>query len=160
MKNILIIGAGGYLGSYLGNYLTKNGYECLGIDSGFFINGMFIDNFNFELKFNDARKISIEVIKKFDCVLMLAGISNDPFGNLDAKKIYDPTRNYALKIAKICKKLGVKFIFPSSCSIYGYSEKEINEKNNTNPLTPYSVNKKQVEEDSNRLCARRFAVQL
>lgn len=50
---------------------------------------------------------------------MLARISNDPFGNLSYEEVYDPARNYAIKVTKICKRIGVLFIFPSSCSVYG-----------------------------------------
>ena len=70
----------------------------------------------------DARNITAKDLAKFDCVLMLAGVSNDPFGNLDPKLIYDPTVKYALDIAKLCKKLNIKYIFPSSCSVYGISQ--------------------------------------
>ena len=36
MERILITGSLGYFGSLLSNYLTENGYECIGYDIGFF----------------------------------------------------------------------------------------------------------------------------
>ena len=54
---------------------------------------------------------------------------------------------YLKRIAKICKRYSIKFIFPSSCSLYGASKtkKLINEKGELNPITHYSKNKKEVE---------------
>lgn len=144
---ILIIGAQGYLGSYLGNYLTKNNYICDGLDSGFFKEGILADQLNFKIFQEDVRGIKESKIKQYDCVVMLAGISNDPFGNLNPNKIYDPTTKYALEVAKICKKYKIKFIFPSSCSVYGYSEVAANENSAVNPLTPYSQNKIDIEKE-------------
>ena len=69
--------------------------------------------------FKDVRNINEDEIKDFQCVVLLSAISNDPFGDLDPKLIYNPTTEYTLKIAKICKKNKIKFIFPSSCSVYG-----------------------------------------
>ena len=31
-------------------------------------------------------------------------------------------------IAKLCKKLGIRFIFPSSCSVYGYGKEIFSDK--------------------------------
>ena len=37
-KKILIVGSQGYLGSHLTGYLSDYGYQCRGIDTGFFSN--------------------------------------------------------------------------------------------------------------------------
>jgi len=76
---------------------------------------------------------------------------------MEVKKIYDPTRIYANKIATLCKKLGIRFIFPSSCSIYGVEQGMIDESGDTNPQTPYSLNKLQIEEDLKELADKDFS---
>ncbi|MBC8226492.1 MAG: SDR family oxidoreductase [Gammaproteobacteria bacterium] len=146
-KNILIIGSEGYLGSRLSPYLKKYGYNITGMDTGFFMSGNLTEPDDHIFIQKDARAIQANDIEHFDIVIMLAGISNDPFGHMTAKQIYDPTREYAIKIAAICKQLKIKFIYPSSASIYGLgSNKLLTEKDSVSPQTPYSLNKLQVEE--------------
>lgn len=159
MKKVLIIGNQGYLGSILTDYLLDRGYYCVGADIGFFKNGNLYSNQKVPMINKEARTISEIDIDGFDAVLMLAGISNDPFGNLSYEEVYDPTRVYAIKIAKICKKLGVKYIFPSSCSVYGDGGdgSELTEDSPTNPLTPYSLNKLQIEQDLSELSDENFS---
>jgi nucleoside-diphosphate-sugar epimerase len=156
-KNVLIIGSQGYLGSRLSVYLRQHDYYCATIDTGFFKDGLLtsIDDKNTISK--DARFIVEDDIKNFDSVILLAGISNDPFGHMSSEQIYDPTRDYALKIASMCKKIGIQFLYPSSCSVYGAASNEfLNEDSPTNPQTPYSVNKLQVEEGLSLIADENF----
>ena len=146
-KKILVIGSQGYLGSRLTQYLDSYNYECEGIDTGFFKEGMLSKPHKVKTLHSDARLIGEKELKGYTEVVLLAGISNDPFGDLTSEKIYDPTRDYALRLASICKKIGIKFIFPSSCSVYGAAGKDfLTEQDQTNPQTPYSTNKIQIEE--------------
>jgi nucleoside-diphosphate-sugar epimerase len=145
-KKILIIGSQGYLGSHLIGYLSNLGYHCKGIDTGFFSNGILQPINSEDVVKKDARSIIKDDLNGFDALILLAGISNDPFGRLTAEQIYDPSRDYALSIALMCKELGVKFIYPSSCSVYGAAaDGFLTEDSPTNPQTPYSINKLQVE---------------
>ena len=148
MKKIFITGYRGYIGSVLTDYLEARGYECVGYDTGFFRKGMLYPPSHGEGAFRDVRDLTEADLEGVDAVVHLAGISNDPFGNLDAAKIYDPTRAYARAIAEICKKKSIRFIFASSCSVYGKGGDEaLNEESPVYPQTPYSVNKLQIEDD-------------
>src|SRR3989344_6504243 len=146
MKKVLVTGSQSYIGSILTPYLLKNNYSCIGIDSGFIKDCTLYPTNDAETIYKDVRDITKKDLQGFDVVVHLSGISNDPFRNFDPVKIYDPVRDYTLKIAKLCKKLGIKFIFSSSCSVYG---KGINgfsdEKSQVFPQTPYSLNKIQIE---------------
>lgn len=146
-KKVLIIGSQGYLGSRLADFLYHHDYVCIGADIGFFRNGVLYNPCSSQILMKEARTVDEHDIEPFDVVILLAGISNDPIGNLDPKAFYHPTRAYALKIAEMCKKLGVRFIFPSSCSIYGIAEGTLDETGKTNPQTQYSLNKLEVEQD-------------
>ncbi len=150
-KKILIIGCSGYLGSYLTDFLLKKNYICEGIDIGFFDKCNLYKEKKFKIKKKSASKISENDIKKFDVVVQLAAFSNDPYGNLDSKKFYKPTTKYTIKIAKICKKHKIQFIFPSSCSVYGYGKNVFSETSKTKPLTDYSKNKIEIEKKLNKL---------
>ena len=158
MNRILITGSLGYLGSVLTGYLNENGYDVVGFDTGFFKDQLLYQPMATETLLRDARTITEDDLKNIDVVVHLAGISNDPVGKLDAAMVYDPTRVYTSKIAKICKKIGVKFIFASSCSVYGLGEDELlTESSPTYPQTFYSLNKLQIEGDLQSISDKDFS---
>jgi nucleoside-diphosphate-sugar epimerase len=156
-QKILVIGSQGYLGSRITDYLQEHGYNCVGADVGFFKHGVLYHPSPVPMLNREAGTLTEADLEGFDIVLQLAGISNDPFGNLKPETIYDPTRNYAVKIAKICKKLGVRYLFPSSCSVYGIGEGMLDEDGATRPQTPYSMNKLQIEQDLAELADATFS---
>ena len=156
-KKILIVGSQGYLGSRLTGYLQERGYVCTGADIGFFRNAVLYQPGPIPMLENEARTLTESDLEEFDVVVQLAGISNDPFGNLSPEAIYDPTRVYAIKIAQICKKLGVRYLFPSSCSVYGIGKGMQDEDAPTHPQSPYSFNKLQIEQDLAELADSSFS---
>ena len=159
-KKILITGCGGYLGSYLMPYLHNKGYEVSGQDIGFFKDCSLYKNEQIEklIQYKDSNDLVPSDIKNFDVLIHLSGISNDPLNQLTSEKVYDPTRSYTLRIAKICREFNVKFIFASSCSVYGASTTTnyLDENSNTNPQTGYSLNKLQIEQDLNSIASENF----
>jgi nucleoside-diphosphate-sugar epimerase len=105
----------------------------------------------------DIRDFDLNKIADFDVVVHLAGISNDPLGALNPAQVYDPTREYTKAVASSCKKFGKRFIFSSSCSVYGKATSElVDESSKPNPQTPYSLNKLQIEEDLLEMCDSSF----
>jgi len=115
---VLITGSLGYIGSRLTEYLGDAGYRCVGHDTGFFRECLLYDHQVTTTIFKDVRDLAESDLVNVDSVVHLAGISNDPFGHLKPEKIYDPTREYALRLARLCKTLRIQFIFASSCSVY------------------------------------------
>ena len=157
-KKILIVGSQGYLGSRLMGYLSKHGFQCKGIDTGFFRDGVLTRITTEDVVKKDARFIVKNDLEGYDGLILLAGISNDPFGNMSSEQIYDPTRDYALSIALMCKQLNIQFIYPSSCSVYGVANDDfLSEESKTNPQTPYSINKLQVEEGLSSIADENFS---
>ncbi len=159
-NKILITGCGGYLGSNLMPFLLKKGYMVHGLDIDFFKECNLYKNPKIEklINYKDSKDLVLSDIKNFDVIIHLAGISNDPLNNLTSENVYDPTRVYTLKIAKICKELDKKFIFASSCSVYGASKTNhfLNETSETNPQTGYSLNKLQIERDLESIASEFF----
>ncbi len=160
-KKLLITGCGGYLGSYLIPFILKQkNYEVIGYDIGFFKGCNLYENPEFEnnLILKDARNLESSDIENCDSVIHLAGISNDPLNKLTSEKVYDPSRHYTMKIAKLCKSLKKKFIFASSCSVYGAAKTNnyLTEDSKTNPQTGYSLNKLQIEEDLKMIADKNF----
>ena len=141
MKNILVIGGAGYVGTHLCSELIKKNYSVTVFD--LFIYGNFLEkNNNLNIIKGDIRDLYLlrKIVKNFDCVVHLACISNDPSFDLNpllGKSInFDPFED----LIKICKDQGIKrFIYASSSSVYGVKlEKDVDEKSSLRPLTDYS----------------------
>lgn len=158
MKKILVTGSLGYIGSVLVPYLNENNFDCIGYDTGLFRNCILYQPKEQKTIFKDVRYITKYDLKGINILIHLAGISNDPFGNLSAEEVYNPTRVYSLKLAKMCKKMRIRFIFASSCSVYGKAGQDlVTEESETNPQTPYSLNKLQIENDLKKIIDNNFS---
>lgn len=138
--------------------LAESGHDCIGYDTALFRDSVLYPPPAAQTEFSDARDITEKDLSGVDVVVHLAGISNDPIGKLDAAKVYDPTRDYSLDIARMCKKRGVRFVFASSCSVYGIGGNErLTESSPTNPQTFYSINKQQIEEGLRTISDKDFS---
>lgn len=157
MKKVLVTGSQSYIGTILAPYLAKSNYAVTGIDSGFIRDCLLYPEEKTKTIYKDVRDLKEKDLKGYDVVVYLAGISNDPFKNFDPVKVYNPVRKHTVKTANLCKKLGIKFIFSSSCSVYG---KGINghsdETSDIFPQTPYSLNKVQIEQDLTKITDKNF----
>ena len=149
MKNVLVTGACGYVGSLLCPQLVKAGYNVYGYDIGWF------GTDNFPIKENlcvaDIRDaILFEWVckrEKIDTVINLACISNDASFKLN-KKLSKSINLEAFEPMVIsAKSAGVKrFISASTSSVYGVSDaKNITEEHPLVPLTLYNKYKAQCE---------------
>lgn len=167
-KNVLIIGNFGYVGTILLetiNNIYKKNYITYGLDTFWFQdltdNKLFYKSLpDFFLK-KDIRNFNLKDYKvKFDSIIFLAAISNDPMGKLYSKMTHEINFDCCKKIAKQAKDLGVKkFIFASSCSIYGDSGSNIKKENDAlNPLTDYAISKVKSEEILCKLSSKNFQV--
>lgn len=155
-KKILVIGSDGYIGSALINFLKKKNFNVTTVDTGYFRDGNLEKCKQSNLNI-DVRKLKEEIIKKFDLVIFLAASQNDPSDTINPYKFYEISKRYTLKIAKLCKKNNVKFIFPSSCSVYGYGLNKFSEKSKAFPLTNYSMNKLEIEKELSKLASKNFS---
>lgn len=153
MKNILIIGGAGYVGTVLTQNLLEKGYFVTVYDLLIYGNNI-SDHKNLKVIKGDIRDLDYleKIIKNFDALIHLACISNDPSFDLDpelGKSInYDPFE----KLVKLAKDNGIKrFIYASSSSVYGIkSEKNVDESFSIQPLTDYSKYKAMCEEILNK----------
>jgi nucleoside-diphosphate-sugar epimerase len=141
---VLVTGHNGYIGPHLIELLHASGHETIGLDVNLFV-GCEWDPYekpHVELV-KDVRHIDIEDLRGVDCVMHLAALSNDPMGDVNAELTYDINRRGTIELAKKAKEAGVKrFLFSSSCSIYGKGEKlDLEESDPTNPITAYAVSK-------------------
>ena len=158
MKKVLVTGSLGYIGSVLTPYLNESNFECIGYDTGFFKDCYLYTPTEQKTILSDMRSFTRKDLRGVDAMVHLAAISNDPLMSLPPEKFYDPVRRYTLELARLCKDTGVKFIFASSCSVYGRgSEKVLDEDSETYPQTPYSLNKLQIENDLREISDKDFS---
>src|SRR6266566_1546454 len=68
----------------------------------------------------DVRDACAADLLGFDAVIHLAALSNDPLGFLDESCTYDINHRGSVTLARAAKAAGVpRFLFASSCSLYG-----------------------------------------
>ncbi|MGZ8693908.1 MAG: NAD-dependent epimerase/dehydratase family protein, partial [Gaiellaceae bacterium] len=94
-----------------------------------------------------------------DSVAHLAGISNDPLGDLNPDSTYDVNHAGTVRLARAAKAAGVgRFVFSSSCSNYGAAGEELlDETAAFNPVTAYGHSKVLAEQDLAELGDARFS---
>ncbi len=141
---ILLTGSEGYIGSRLVQVLLDAGFDVTGLDTGYYEEGRLYEptKISYELIKKDTRKLKVEDLKGFDAVVHLAELSNDPLGQNDPELTFEINHNGTMNLAKAAKKAGVsRFIYFSSCSIYGASENVSDESTTPNPLTAYAKSK-------------------
>ena len=89
----------------------------------------------------DSRRIDevFEVIKKNNVVVHLAELVGDPLCEVKPSKTYEVNFLASIAISNICKNLPIsKFIYISSCSVYGSNNKLLTEKSEINPISVYA----------------------
>jgi nucleoside-diphosphate-sugar epimerase len=145
---ILVTGHRGYIGVVLAPMLLKEGHEVVGFDSDLY-EGCDFGDIRSDVPFirKDIRDIELCDLEGFDAVLHLAGLSNDPLGDLNPRLTYEINFTASLNLARMAKTVGIeRFVFSSSCSNYGASgENMIDEQAEFRPVTPYGRSKVLVE---------------
>ena len=164
-KNILILGNLGYVGPELIKLLSKNysNYTLTGFDCGFFskfyTTDLFAPDNLLDIQiYGDVRKAEDLDLSKYDSIIALAAISNDPIGNKFEALTIDVNCDSLVKIANKAKDQGVKsFVFASSCSVYGFAEEgDRTEISDVNPLTAYAKSKVKAEVELEKISTSDF----
>jgi nucleoside-diphosphate-sugar epimerase len=147
VETVLVIGGAGYLGSQLCRELLSRGYSVRVLDSLLFgtvgINDL-LDKEDFTLIEGDMRSIDmvVEGIKGADAVIHLGGIVGDPASAIDPEETIELNYHATKMIANVCKYHQInRFIFASSCSVYGKSsspEELLTEESELNPVSLYA----------------------
>jgi len=150
MKNILVTGGAGYIGSHVCHLLTDNNYNVTCIDSLVTGNKELLPN---KVNLNifdiaDKEKVS-NLIKSnnFDLVMHFAGLIRVD----ESVKQPEKYRNFNFKKAKIFLKTCYennlnKVIFSSTASVYGDPINEkVSEEDQLKPLNPYASSKLELE---------------
>jgi nucleoside-diphosphate-sugar epimerase len=154
---LLIAGGAGYLGSALIPRLLERQYTVDVVDLFWFGNNLPSET---GVLNKDIFDLTISDLCGYDQVVFLAGLSNDPMAE------YSPSKNFIFNaaapafLAYMAKKAGVRrYVYASSCSVYGYTENELYDETKTvSSVYPYGISKLQGEQAVMNLVDDKFSV--
>ena len=157
---ILLTGSEGYLGCLTGPALAELGHDVTGVDTGFFRNAWLYHSGRDTVATldRDVRRLEVADLEGFDAVVHMAELSNDPLGDLISEVTYEVNHRGSVRLAELCRQAGVKrFVYMSSCSVYGVADGTVDESSPVNPQTAYGVCKSLVERDVTQLADDDFS---
>ena len=154
---ILVAGGAGYIGSALIPRLLDRGYDVDVVDLFWFGNHL---PAKVTIVNRDIFDLQVEDLKKYEQVIFLGGLSNDPMAE------FSPSKNFIFNAAApaylcyIAKQARVRrYIYASSCSVYGYTENELfDEDRPVSSAYPYGISKLQGERAVMQLVDAEFSV--
>ncbi len=149
MANILVTGAGGYIGGVLVPALLRAGHDVVALDRYFFgrarlegavgaLNGAAHGAFTPVRA--DVRDITPAHLEGVHAIVDLAALSNDPAGELDPALTEAINYEARARLARLARDAGVaRYLLMSSCSVYGDTGADIvDEDRPPKPLTTYA----------------------
>jgi len=145
---VVVTGNQGYIGSVLTAALDRRGWRTAGYDLGIFRDVAFIPRTGRLVRqiYKDIREAVPDDFAGADVVIHLAGLSNDPLGELDPALTEEINFRATVRVAEAARAAGVRrFIFSSSCSVYGRHESMADEASPLYPQTAYAASKAAAE---------------
>jgi nucleoside-diphosphate-sugar epimerase len=138
-RPILLTGHRGYIGSVLASCLLRQGYDVVGLDTGYFDACTLVPE---AVEIPEIRKDLRDVVpsdlKAFYAIIHLAALSNDPLGDLDPAWTAEINHQASLHLAVLAREAEVRrFLFSSSCIMYGMAAAEVVDE--TSPLAPQTA---------------------
>jgi len=157
---VLVTGTEGYLGSLLAPLLLADGHDVLGVDTGYYKYGWLYHGSprTPETLALDIRHLEASHLEGVDAVVHMAELSNDPIGDLIGDVTYDINHHGSVRLARLAKEAGVgRFVYMSSCSVYGVADGTVDETSPVDPQTAYARCKALVERDVSPLADDDFS---
>ncbi|MFH0835324.1 MAG: SDR family oxidoreductase, partial [Candidatus Micrarchaeota archaeon] len=146
---VLVTGGAGYIGSVLSRKLLEAGYDVRVVDKLMFgVESVkdLVGNSRFELQIGDIMNYAdiARSLKGVDAVVHLASIVGDPACAAEPDAATEINLMSTLRLSRLCREKKIeRFIFASTCSVYGASEgdSEITETSRLNPVSLYAETK-------------------
>jgi len=145
MKNVMITGVCGHLGSYLIRNLDKK-YNIVGVDN--LLTQRYCSLFNlkrknFKFLLKDYIDLTDEELQNIDVILHLANIVDAPNSFENEKFVWE--ENYYKTIEFFKKIQNKRIIMFSTTSVYGKNKEIVYENGIISPQSPYAITKYQTE---------------
>ena len=153
VERVLVTGGAGYLGSTLIERLLHLGYNVRVLDCllyGEHSIRQFYRHPRFELIRGDIRDVDtvVQAAQGMDAVVHLAALVGDPACALDEELTVDVNYRAPRTIARVSRGLGIqRFVFASTCSVYGASDEFLDERSALNPISLYARTKLEAEKE-------------
>jgi nucleoside-diphosphate-sugar epimerase len=147
LEKVLLIGGAGYIGSVMVRKMLQKGYRVRILDSLIYGKQSIAElytNPSFELIVGDFRHVDtvVRAARGVDAIIHLGGIVGDPACQLDPEFAIEVNSAATRMIKGVCIGFGIKrFIFASTCSVYGADDDLLNENSPLNPLSVYARSK-------------------
>jgi nucleoside-diphosphate-sugar epimerase len=158
---VLLTGQQGYVGAVVAPSLVAAGHDVVGLDTMFYGDcDFFPPPSAVPLLQLDVRDVTSSDLEGFEAVVHLAGLSNDPLGDMNPELTYDINLRATLSLARAARAAGVRrFVFASSCSMYGTSgpDEWATEGAPLKPLSAYAESKARAEEGLSALADDGFS---
>ena len=146
-QSVLVIGGAGYIGSALLPKLLDRGYHVRLLDC--FLYGEepiqpVMQHPNLEVHRGDFRNVDtvVAAMRDMKSVIHLGGLVGDPACALDEELTIQINLIATRMIAQVAKGNRIsRFVFASSCSVYGASDQILNERSALNPVSLYARSK-------------------
>jgi len=144
IKHVLVIGGAGYIGSVLCRKLLERGYSVRVLDAFLYGRqslGDLTRHPRFTVIEGDSREVSavFKAMSDMDAVVHLGELVGDPACALDEKLTLEINLAATRMVAEAAKGCGVqRFVYASSCSVYGASAEILDERSALNPVSLYA----------------------
>jgi nucleoside-diphosphate-sugar epimerase len=150
MSNILVTGAGGYIGIPLCSKLLERGHSVIAVDRYYFgLHKMnpIGQNSRARVLVEDIRDLAPQHLEGVDVVVDLAGLSNDASAEIDPALTHAINFEGGMRMARIAKEMRIRrYVYGSSASVYGHGLRDgLTENDECRPQTLYAKSKLSVE---------------
>jgi nucleoside-diphosphate-sugar epimerase len=149
---VLVLGGAGYIGSILVRKLLDAGRKVRVLDSLVYGDSALHDirgHPNLELKVGDCRKIQdvVGAVKGAESIVHLAAIVGDPACEVDRQTSLQINYAATRMLIEVARGNGIKrFVFASSCSVYGATDLLMDENSPVKAVSLYGQTKIDSEE--------------
>ena len=150
-RPILVIGGAGYIGCWLVRRLLEEGHHVRVLDSAVY--GLesiqdLLAHPRLEYQNGDCRNIQdvVKAMRRVSNVVHLAAIVGDPACEVNRKTTIEINYAATRMLVEIAKGNGVeRFLFASSCSVYGATDELMDENSEVAPISLYGETKQASE---------------
>ncbi len=150
-RPVLVVGGAGYIGSVACRRLLAAGRRVRVLDSLIYGDTAIrelLANPRFELQVGDCRNIQavVAAVKGVGAIVHLAAIVGDPACDQDRQSAREINYAATRMLIEVAKGYGVeRFLFASSCSVYGAADELMDERCQPAPLSLYGETKVESE---------------
>jgi nucleoside-diphosphate-sugar epimerase/uncharacterized membrane protein YiaA len=144
IHHVLVIGGAGYIGSVLCRQLLQKGYSVRVLDALLYGEEPVADlvaHPRFHLLKGDSRDVGevFQAMLDMDAVVHLGELVGDPACTVDEKLTLEINLAATRMVAEAARGYGIKrFIYASSCSVYGAGRDILNERSALQPVSLYA----------------------